>query len=485
MIHTLVGEEGFRKGMDLYFERHDGQAITCDDFVAAMSDANAHDFSQFMRWYSQSGTPEVHVSTSYNAEDKSYTLHMKQTCAPTVGQAEKAPFVIPVKMALLNSEGVELPLKWAHDDRGDTTRVVSVTEEEQSFTFTGIDAEPIPSLLRDFSAPIRLRFEQSREDLQFLMSNDKNEFNRWEAGQKLATELILEMVAQRARGEAMAVDLGFVSACKSILEDKSLDKALAALALALPMERVLAEEMETIDIDGIHHARELLRGTIACELKDVLIEVYNANLSTEEYRCDSESMGRRALKNACLSYISLLGTEESTQICETQYREANNMTDRLAALACLVDLDSSARETALQDFYEQFKSEALVIDKWFMLQAMSKLPNTLDHVEKLLSHPDFSMKNPNRCRALLFSFSAGNLYHFHRADGRGYDFLAKQLIELDKSNPQIAARISRSFDRWKKFDEGRQTKAKAALEQVLSTQGLSKDVTEIISKNLK
>ena len=485
MIHTIVGEEGFRKGMDLYFERHDGQAITCDDFVAAMSDANAHDFSQFMRWYSQSGTPEVHVSTSYNEEDKTYTLHMKQTCAATAGQSEKAPFVIPIKMALLNQDGEELPLTWSQDDQTDTTRVISVTDAEQSFTFTNIDAEPIPSLLRDFSAPIRLRFPQSRENLQFLMSKDKNEFNRWEAGQKLATELILEMVAQRARGEDMVVDLGFVSACRSILEDESIDKALAALALALPMERVLAEEMATIDIDGIHHARELLRGTIACELKDSLLEVYNANLSTDEYSCDSTSMGRRALKNACLSYIALLGTEESTAICEKQYQEANNMTDRLAALSCLVDLDSSVRESTLQDFYEQFKSEALVIDKWFMLQAMSKLPNTLDNVEKLLSHPDFSMKNPNRCRALLFSFSAGNLYHFHRADGRGYDFLAEQLIALDKSNPQIAARISRSFDRWKKFDEGRQIKAKAALERVLATEGLSKDVHEIISKNLE
>ena len=484
MIHTLVGVEGFRKGMDLYFERHDGSAIACDDFVTAMADANQVDLDQFMRWYSQAGTPELNVLTNFDSEAQTYTLILRQSCAPTAGQETKAAFHIPIAMALLDKNGAELPLYVEGGVQGDLNTVIQLKTDEATIVFNQVAEEPVPSILRNFSAPVRLKAEQSREQQTFLMANDPNEFNRWEAGQKLASELLLGMVHERANGKEMAVDSGFVQAINAILEDTNLDKALAALALALPSVRVLAEEMDIVDIDGLHEAREMLRTSIAQTLSEKLMEVYQANQSSEAYSCDANSVGRRSLKNACLSYLSLLDTEETNALCVSQFESANNMTDSLAALACLVDLDGPQRITALKAFHQQWRNEALVLDKWFMLQAMSNRTETLDEVETLLNHEDFSLKNPNRCRSLIHSFGAGNLYHFHRADGRGYKFLADQVIALDSSNPQVAARLVRCFDRWKKFDEGRMAHAKQQLERILAVPKLSKDVHEIVSKNL-
>jgi aminopeptidase N len=484
MIHTLVGVEGFRKGMDLYFERHDGSAIGCDEFVAAMADANHIDLKQFMRWYSQAGTPELHLLTHYDAGAKTFTLTLRQSCDATAGQENKRPFHIPVAMALLGQDGKEIPLYIEGGAQGDLNTVLELKTEEAKFVFEKIEDEPVPSILRDFSAPVRLKQEQNKAEQTFLMANDPNEFNRWEAGQIRATELLLGMVHDRANGKEMSVDDGFIQAIKAILDDAKLDKSLAALALVLPGVSVLAEEMDVVDIDGIQAAREMLRQSIAEKLSDTLQNVYQANQSTEAYRCDPISVGRRSLKNACLSYLSLLNTDASTSLCVTQFENANNMSDGLAALACLVDVEGPAREKALSAFHKTWKHEALVLDKWFMLQALSRRTETLDKVEGLLNHEDFSLKNPNRCRSLISSFCAGNLFHFHRADGRGYKFLADQVIALDAMNPQIAARLVRCFDRWKKFDDGRMKHAKAQLERILAKPQLSKDVHEIVSKNL-
>ena len=485
MIHTLVGEEGFRKGMDLYFERHDGSAITCDDFVAAMSDSNDVDLSQFMRWYSQSGTPELHVATSYDAANQTYTMTFRQECPATPNQDVKEPFHIPISMGLHGKDGAALPLQLEGQNSSiGTNTVLELKDAEATFRFVNVGEEPVPSVLRGFSAPVRLKLEQSRRDLTFLMANDEDEFNRWEAGQQLATDMILGMVHDRANGREMTVDPGFIAAFDAILADENLDKALAALALVMPGTRVLAEEMKVVDIDGLHEARELVRSTVAHELSDQLLATYKANQSDEPYRSDAASVGRRSLMNVCLAYLSRLETPEVTELCYKQFQEADNMTDSLAALACLNDLDVPERQQALDAFHAQWKDEALVLDKWFAIQAMSSLANTPDKVEALIGHEDFSFSNPNRFRSLVYSYCAGNLYFFHSADGRGYTFLADQVIKLDKTNPQVAARIVRSFDRWKKFDEGRMALAKVQLERILATEGLSKDVHEIVAKNL-
>jgi aminopeptidase N len=485
MIHTLVGKDGFRKGMDLYFERHDGSAITCDDFVAALSDANNIDLTQFMRWYSQSGTPELHVATSYDANNQTYSMTFRQECPPTPNQEEKEPFHIPIAMGLHGANGQALTLQLeGHTDSLGTNTVLELKDAEATFRFINVPEEPVPSVLRGFSAPVRLKLEQSRRDLTFLMANDHDEFNRWEAGQQLATDMVLGMVHDRANGHEMKVDPGFIQAFDAVLADQNLDKALAALALVMPGTRVLAEEMKVVDIDGLHAARELVRSTVARELSDRLMATYKANQSTEPYRSDAASVGRRSLMNVCLAYLSRLETPEVTELCYRQFSQADNMTDSLSALACLNDLDVPQRQQALDTFHAKWKDEALVLDKWFAIQALSNLASTPDKVEALIGHEDFSFSNPNRFRSLIGSYCAGNLFYFHSADGRGYKLLADQVIKLDKTNPQVAARMVRSFDRWKKFDEGRMAHAKTHLERILAIEGLSKDVHEIVAKNL-
>ncbi len=489
MIHTLLGAETFRKGSDLYFARHDGQAVTCDDFVKAMEDASGVDLTQFKRWYTQAGTPRLEVSESYDAAANSYRLQFRQSCPATPGQAEKLPFVIPVELALLDAEGRELPLQLVGEDKPvGRTRVLQVTQAEQAFTFLNLEAKPLPSLLRGFSAPVKLSFPYSRDQLMFLMQHDSDGFNRWEAGQQLSVQVLQELIGQHQRGEALVLDQRLVSALRTVLENHELDQAMVAEMLSLPGEGYLTEIAEVADVDAIHAAREFARSELAEALFEPLWARYQANRELSRstaYVAESTHFARRSLQNIALSYLMLTGKAEVLAACLEQFEVCDNMTERLAALAVLVNSPFlSERDEALKTFAEHFKDNALVMDQWFSVQAASTLPGGLARVQALMQHPAFTMKNPNKVRALIGAFAGQNLVNFHAADGSGYRFLADQVISLNASNPQIASRQLGPLTRWRKYDASRQALMKAELERILASGELSSDVFEVVSKSL-
>ncbi len=489
MIQTLLGEEGFRKGSDLYFERHDGQAVTVDDFVKAMEDANGADLSQFKRWYSQAGTPRLAVSEHYDATAKTYSLTFRQSCPPTPGQSEKLAFVIPVSLGLLDTQGNEIALRLQGEDAAvGTTRVLAVDQAEQTFTFIDVPEQPLPSLLRGFSAPVKLEFPYSRDQLMFLMQHDSDGFNRWEAGQQLSVQVLQEMIGQHQRSEALQLDQRLVEALRSLLEDESLDPAMVAEMLSLPSEAYLTEISEVADVDAIHAARDFARQSIATALFDLLCKRYQANreLSRQTpYVAEASHFARRALQNIALSYLMLSGKPEVVAACVEQFEQADNMTERLTALAVLVNSEFQAeRDKALEAFAEHFKDNPLVMDQWFSVQAGNTQPGGLERVQHLMQHPAFTLKNPNKVRALIGAFANQNLVNFHRADGAGYGFLADQIIVLNGLNPQIASRLLAPLTRWRKYDVGRQGLMKGELERILASGELSSDVYEVVSKSL-
>ena len=489
MIQTLLGEEGFRKGSDLYFERHDGQAVTVDDFVKAMEDANGADLTQFKRWYSQAGTPRLAVSEQYDAAGKTYSLTFRQSCPPTPGQGEKLAFVIPVSLGLLDGQGNEISLRLQGEGAAvGNTRVLAVDQPEQTFTFVDVPEQPLPSLLRGFSAPVKLDFPYSRDQLMFLMQHDSDGFNRWEAGQQLSVQVLQEMVAQHQRGEALQLDERLVAALRSQLEDESLDPSMVAEMLSLPSEAYLTEISEVADVDAIHAARDFARQGIASALFDLFWQRYQANREVSRqtpYVAEAGHFARRALQNISLSYLMLCGKPEVVAACVEQFEEADNMTERLTALAVLVNSGFEAeRDKALTSFAEHFKDNPLVMDQWFSVQAGNTQPGGLERVQHLMQHPAFTLKNPNKVRALIGAFANQNLVNFHRADGAGYRFLADQVIVLNKLNPQIASRLLAPLTRWRKYDTGRQALMKAELERILAAGELSSDVYEVVSKSL-
>ncbi|MGM3386968.1 aminopeptidase N [Stutzerimonas stutzeri] len=489
MIQTLLGEEGFRKGSDLYFERHDGQAVTVDDFVKAMEDANGADLTQFKRWYSQAGTPRLAVSERYDAAAKTYSLTFRQSCPPTPGQSEKLPFVIPVSLGLLDGQGREIPLRLQDEDAAvGTTRVLAVEQAEQTFTFVEVPEQPLPSLLRGFSAPVKLEFPYSRDQLMFLMQHDSDGFNRWEAGQQLSVQVLQEMIGQHQRGEALQLDQRLVTALRSLLEDERLDPAMVAEMLSLPSEAYLTEISEVADVDAIHAARDFARQGIATALFDLFWKRYQANREVSRqtpYVAEASHFARRALQNIALSYLMLSGKSEVVEACVEQFDQADNMTERLTALAVLVNSDcETERQQALDAFAEHFKDNPLVMDQWFSVQAGNTQPGGLERVQHLMQHPAFTLKNPNKVRALIGAFANQNLVNFHRADGAGYRFLADQVIVLNKLNPQIASRLLAPLTRWRKYDAARQGLMKAELERILASGELSSDVYEVVSKSL-
>ncbi len=483
MIHTLIGAEAFRAGTDLYFERHDGQAVTIEDFVAAMEDASGTDLARFRQWYAQAGTPEITVDDTYDPEDGSYTLTVKQRTPPTPGQDHKGPLTIPLAVGLLDRSGGDMaPTLDGNSAEG--TTVLTVTEAEQSFRFEGVPSAPVPSLLRGFSAPVKLT-AQPRDRLLFLFANDSDPFARWEAGQQLASQLLLDLVAVHQRGETLALDADFVDAFARTLEDDSLDRAFVAEALTLPGEAYLADQMATVDVDAIHAARTFARREIAARLGDRLRATYSASSDDGPYQLNPTAAGRRSLKNLCLAYLgSRPDDSEAVALAGVQFREADNMTDVQAALSVLRDIDAPAREEAIAAFYEKWRHDPLVIDTWFSLQALSSLPGTLDAVTGLTKHADFDWHNPNRARSLIAAFATGNQYRFHAADGGGYDLLADSVQTVETLNPQLAARLLVPLGRWRRQDTDRQAKMKAALERILAIEGLSPDVYEIASKSL-
>ncbi|MHA6193840.1 aminopeptidase N [Pseudomonas wadenswilerensis] len=489
MVRTLLGTEGFRKGSDLYFERHDGQAVTCDDFIKAMEDANGVDLTQFKRWYSQAGTPRLAVSEVYDANARTYSLTFRQSCPETPDKVEKKPFVIPVELGLLDAQGNDLPLRLQGEAAAvGTSRVLSVTEAEQTFTFVDIAAKPLPSLLRGFSAPVKLAFPYDRDQLMFLMQHDSDGFNRWEAGQQLSVQVLQELIAQHQKGEALVLDQRLVTALGSVLGNDALDQAMVAEMLSLPSEAYLTEISEVADVDAIHAAREFARQQLAAQLFDGLWARYQANrtISRETaYVAEAEHFARRGLQNIVLSYLMLSGKPEVLEATLEQYDACDNMTERLTALAVLVNSPFEAeRAKALAAFAEHFKDNPLVMDQWFSVQAGSTMPGGLARVRALMEHPAFTMKNPNKVRALVGAFAGQNLINFHAADGSGYRFLADIVIELNALNPQIASRQLAPLTRWRKYDDKRQALMKGELQRIRDSGSLSSDVFEVVSKSL-
>ena len=489
MLYTLLGAEGFRKGSDVYFDRHDGQAVTCDDFIKAMEDANGVDLTQFKRWYSQAGTPRLSVSEQYDGASQTYSLTFSQSCPATPGQTEKLPFVIPVALGLLDARGKELPLQLADESSpAATSRVLSVTESQQTFTFTGLTEQPLPSLLRGFSAPVKLHFAYSRDQLMFLMQHDSDGFNRWEAGQQLAVQVLQDLIGQHQRGEALVMDQRLVQALRSVLGNEQLDQAMVAEMLSLPGEAYLTEISDVADVEAIHAAREFARKQLADSLYDALWARYQANREvskTTPYVPQASHFARRALQNIALSYLMLTGKPEVLAAALEQFEHSDNMTERLTALAVLVNSPFEAEKAqALASFAEHFKDNPLVMDQWFSVQAGSTLPGGLQRVRELMEHPAFNIKNPNKVRALIGAFAGQNLINFHAADGSGYRFLADRVIQLNGFNPQIASRQLAPLTRWRKYDSARQALMKAELERIRNSGELSSDVFEVVSKSL-
>lgn len=480
MMHTLLGEANFQKGMQLYFERHDGSAATCDDFVQAMEDASNVDLSQFRRWYSQSGTPTLSVRDDYNPELEQYTLHVTQHTPPTTEQKEKLPLHIPLDIELYDGQGKVIPLQ--HNGHP-VHNVLNVTEEFQTFIFDNVYFQPVPSLLREFSAPVKLDYKWSDAQLTFLMRHASNDFSRWDAAQSLLATYLRLNVARHQQGQHLSLPLHVADAFRTVLLDANSDPALTALILSLPGENEIAELFEIIDPQAIALVREALVRTLARELADEFFAVYNANQQAE-YHVDHAEIGKRSLKNICLYYLAFGDMDLADKLVQAQYHHANNMTDSLAALSAAVAAQLPCRDALLADYDERWHKDGLVMDKWFMLQATSPAQNALLTVRRLLSHRSFSMGNPNRIRSLIGAFASGNPSAFHAEDGSGYRFLVEMLTDLNTRNPQVASRMIEPLIRLKRYDAHRQALMRQALEQLQGLDKLSGDLYEKITKAL-
>ncbi|MDH5649252.1 MAG: aminopeptidase N [Gammaproteobacteria bacterium] len=485
MYHTLLGKEGFRKGMDLYFQRHDGFAVTTDDFCQAMADANRRDLTQFKRWYSQAGTPVLGATSHYDRQSRRYRLTLSQSCPATPGQKKKEPFHIPVTLGLLDPSGKEIPLQMEGEAQaGLGSRVLELTQPRQEFVFINVDQAPVPSLLRNFSAPVKLDIDYSNNELAFLMAHDSDPFNRWDAGQQYAIRIMQHLIGEIQASRPPVLDDKFIEAMAKILKDERLDSALIAQTLILPSEIYLAELSEVADPVAIHEAREFVRKTLARKLKESFLLLYQKNKSSGPYEYNAESAGQRSLKNQCLNYLMALASDDATDLCITQYDNADNMTDAMSALSLIANSNYLQRDNILTDFYHKWQNDPLVVNKWFAVQATSSLPNILSTVKMLMAHEAFDIKNPNRVRALIGAFGHNNPLHFHDTSGEGYRFVAEQVLKLDRLNPQVASRMVSAFNRWRKYDLGRQKLMRAQLEKILKTDGLSKDVHEVVAKSL-
>jgi aminopeptidase N len=483
MIRTLLGPATFRKGMDLYFTRHDGEAATVEQFVQCFADASGHDMAQFMRWYSQAGTPDVKAAPHYDARAKTYRLDITQTVPPTPGQPKKEPMVIPLALGLVGNNGVDLPLvaNGEPPNRG----VIELTQPKQSFLFTEVMERPVPSLNRGFSAPIKLTLPVEPDDLRFLAAHDSDPFNRWQAVQTLAMILLKANVTSLRGGGLAREDDGLMAALGATLNDAKLEPAYIALTLSPPSEADIARELGgDVDPDAVFAARRKLRAAIGARHGTALAETYQRMLTPGPYRPDAQSAGRRALKNICLDLLATTETSQAIECAFAQYRGADNMTDRMAALETLALHDRPERAAALEDFYKRYADDPLIIDKWLALQAAIPEPATLDRVRALTKHPAFSITNPNRIRALIGSFAQANHTQFNRSDGAGYAFVADFVLALDPKNPQVAARLMGAFRSWRALEAQRRDKAEAALRRVAAAPALSPDLHDIVARTL-
>ncbi len=483
MVHSLIGAEKFRAGMDLYFARHDGHAATVEQFIQCFADASGRDMTQFMRWYSQAGTPEVTVTGRFDPARRSYTLECRQSVPPTPGQPTKQPMVIPLKLGLIDKDCRDWPLVLSNGDKIDRG-VLVLSEPAHIFEFTGIGDRPVLSINRSFTAPITLNTDLDTDDLDFLAAHDGDAFNRWQALQTTATRLLIDNVAALRAGKSPRTDDKLIAALAAILADPKLEPAFVALALVPPGEGDIAREIgRDIDPDAIHRARNALRAAIGSKLGAALLEAYERMAVPGPYSPDAASAGRRSLRSVALDLLAATKTSGAIARAKKQYDDADNMTDRMAALATLSLHAGRERERALGDFYARYAANALVIDKWFSLQAMIPEPDALDKVQALTSHPAFSFANPNRVRALIGAY-AGNTTQFNRADGAGYGFIADNVLALDPKNPQLAARLATAFRSWRTLEAGRRAKAQAALTRIKATPHLSRDLADIVERAL-
>jgi aminopeptidase N len=472
MMKILLGDENFRKGTDLYFDRFDGQAVTCEDFVDSMQAASGLDLGQFKLWYSQAGTPKITVTSEYNATEKTYTLHMKQQIPATPGQPEKQAMLMPISVALFDEQGHQI-----HKEQ-----VLHLSKPEEHFVFHAVETPVVPSLLRGFSAPVTLLFDYSDDELAMLMACDTDGFARWEAGQQYAYRVLLALVAAYQEKTPLVVPDNYINAMRQLLFDKKINKALIAEMLKLPTQTAIAQRMDVIDVAAIYHARNHLKADIVKQLGDVLKTVYFENSDAAPYEYTIEAVAKRSLKNVCLSYLSTCSGEVGIVLTAQQFEQADNMTDQISALANLASAPKDVRNKGINAFYEQWQSDPLVMDKWFAVQAGAEVDDVLQHVKTLLSHPLFVFENPNKAYALLGTFASGNPFYFHCA--AGYEFITDQVLKLDKINPRTATRIMKPLTQWKKYDEKRKALMHQQLTRIAAQKKLSKDVYELVTKAL-
>jgi aminopeptidase N len=486
MLQTLLGREGFRQGMSLYVERHDGQAVTTDDFVRAMADANGRELRQFRRWYEQAGTPVLTVRGEYDANARTYTLRVRQHCPATPGQKGKKPFHMPLAIGLLDRNGRDLAVRLDGEpaEPAPGTRVFELRNERETLQFVGIPGRPVPSVLRGFSAPVRVEIDLGDEDLAFLAANDSDAFNRWDAFQQLGVRVLLGLIDTLRSGGAPELDQRLVDVCGLLLADEDADPALVAEMLVLPDEGYLSDLMDVADPDAVHSARNFARASLAEAHHLRFAERYESSAFGGAYRFLPRDAARRRLRNVCLGYLVETGDRGMIERCLAQFRGADNMTDELGALAVLANTDCAQRAKALDAFYRRWRANPLVVDKWFALQARCRLPGTVETVRGLLGHEAFDLRNPNKVRALIGAFAHANPVRFHDRSGAGYDFVADQIVRLDAVNAQVAARLTGAFARWRKYGPERQAMMRGHLERIARREGVSRDTYEVATKSL-
>ncbi len=475
MYQTMFGVDGFRKGMDLYFQRHDGQAVTTDDFAAAMADANNADLTEFMRWYEQAGTPVVKVKDHWDAATNSYEIECEQSCPPTPESNDKQPFFIPIKTSLLKEDGGCLV----------DTQILNFNQHQQKFDFKDVASKPVPDLLQEFSAPVQLQYDYTNDQLALLLKHSSDSFNRWNAGNRLALNVLLEKVANKETSNDISSIATLKEALAHAIEPNVTEASLLAELLILPNEKDLQEYLEIIDMRACVSACDELQKDIAQHLEVALLNTYRSCFKNIEYQYNADEMARRRLQNVCLQLLCTLNKDEYRLLAVEQFQQANNMTEQVGAINALIHVESEQREQVLSAFEDKWLNDSLVMDKWFAMHARSKIPSALDNVQNLMQHSVFTMSNPNKVRSLIGAFAGQNTFHFHNPDGSGYEFVAQQVITLNDKNPQIASRLVRTLMNWRKYADPCGEKMRQQLERIAQHKTLSKDVFEIVSKSLK
>lgn len=483
MLRLVLGVDGFRQGMDLYFERHDGQAVTIEDFLNCMAEANQTDLSQFKLWYTQIGTPIVSVETEFDEATSRFSIHLKQSFEHEKAIEQNKPSVIPVKLGLLNDAGQDLPLNLQNQTLTDQS-VMFLTEAEQTFTFDGIESEPHISLFRNFSAPIKLEQSLTQAERAFLIAHDTDPFNRWENTQLFAQEIIFEAIDQIKAGKTPSSNESFIQALGQLIQTTTLEPSFVAETLVLPSEIDLARDLTIVEPDLIHQARNHIIEQVSLGLKDVLLDTYKNTKCNGPYSSDIEQAGPRALKNAALHLLVQTKSEDFITLAQKQFYDAENMTDRMAALTAVNDLSHPIRDEILNSFYDQWCKDELVVNKWLRLEAISSRPTTYERVKSLLEHEAFELSNPNKVRALIGTFSLLNQVRFHDLSGAGYALFTDIIILLDRLNPQTAARLTSAFENWRRFDQIRQDLMQSQIKRIVSRNDASENVTEIATKIL-